>query len=229
MKPISSRIATFAATAILCVMTLSPSWAAEPAQSPQARRDQLAKIQEMLGGEPDPLMRLANMEAIVASGDQTQIRLAVRMALASDDKDLRALAFRAYLASARELVFSITLPDAIQKKYDAVRNSPDDLRAFYETRNYEFIRHLHNWNMLLDVNVEKYSIEKNSGVLAEHSNQRNVGDFIVVGDTAKATIFYSGFTCAISVTPTRNLDLVGTLSCANFNAAPRLNISTGMF
>ena len=45
------------------------------APSPEARRDEIAKVAEMLA-DPDPLMRLTNMEAIVKSGDTLKLQVA---------------------------------------------------------------------------------------------------------------------------------------------------------
>lgn len=201
--------------------------------SSQERRDQLAKVQEMLT-DPDPLMREANMEEIIKSGDATRTRIALRIAVASDDKDLRALAMRAYLASAKEIVFDITMPDTLQKAYDAAKSNLDELNELFNHPNYEFMAQLHSWHMTLYIRIVDYNMRSNAGNFSETvNNMKEKGTFTVVGETVKGQLEYnvSGYPrqCHIVFKPTRELTLAGIIACDFGNHMPDLFISAPMF
>jgi hypothetical protein len=53
--------------------------------------------------DPDPNARLSYMEGIVASGDQTKVQAALRIAFHSDDPNMHSLGVRAYIAHFKEL------------------------------------------------------------------------------------------------------------------------------
>ncbi len=76
----------------------------------QDRYAELQAVPEAIN-DPDPLMRLALLEAIVAEGDATKVQLALRTAFTVDDPNVRALALRAHLATYRTMVIQAEIPD----------------------------------------------------------------------------------------------------------------------
>lgn len=64
--------------------------------------------------DPDPLMRLAQLEAIIAEDDAAKIQLALRTAFTVDDPNVRALALRAHFASYRTVVIQVEIPEEVQ-------------------------------------------------------------------------------------------------------------------
>jgi hypothetical protein len=206
--------------------------AAAPAFSAQERHDQLARVQEMLT-DPDPLMRQANLEAIVKTGDQAQIRIALKIAFASDDKELRALAMRAYLAAAKQIVFEIKLPAQLQKAYDNVKYNPEELAALTGKPGYGFIASLQAWHMMYDISIESFDMNANQGRFAQTTNKERRGTFTVVGDMVQGQGEYSvgEYTrqCQVSFRPTREMTLSGTLACDFGSNAPPQTITAPLF
>ncbi len=76
------------------------------AASANSRAERLAEIQRQIN-DPNPLMRLAYMEEIAASGDATAIQLAIRTAMATDDEQLQSLSLRVYFSNLRSIHFQV--------------------------------------------------------------------------------------------------------------------------
>jgi hypothetical protein len=190
--------------------------------SPAERRDQLAKVQEMLA-DPDPLLRLANMEAIVNSGDFLKLQVALRSALSSDDADLRGLAMRAYMATRQEATFDILLPPAVQRQYDATGEDPDAKKALAAKNVY--LPSLEASAFRIQLKFSDFEFGKARGTV----ESGNKGPFNINGDrfSTRLTVPLGGWRdCYIDFRPTRQLTLEGTLACG---AWPKLAISTSVF
>ena len=219
---------------ILAAAMLLSAWQSAMAQnhrkeasSPAARRDELAKVQELLG-DPDPLMRLSNMEAIVNSGDGLRIQIALRTALSGDDPALRGLATRAYIATTQQVDFDIKLPPAIQKQYDAAEGDQSKLAPIL--RNVE-VREASAAGFHFRLVFKDYTISQSSGTVAAEGADAK---FTVSGErffTHIPTRFGGlGTICDVEFRPSRDLLLDGTLWCASFGtASPKLIISAAMF
>ena len=65
--------------------------------------------------DPDPLMRLAQLEEIVAKGNATDVQLAIRTAFSVDDPNVRSLALRAHFASFKTFIVTADYPQDIKK------------------------------------------------------------------------------------------------------------------
>ena len=96
--------------------------------SSESRQAEFAKVQELFA-DPDPNMRLANMEQIVNSGDATKFDLALSLAFHSDDQSMRALGMRAYIASLHGLTFDMQLPPQTQRQYDEAQGDTEKMAA----------------------------------------------------------------------------------------------------
>lgn len=200
--------------------------------SAQERHDQLARVQEMLA-DPDPLMRQANLEGIVKTGDEAQIRIALKIAFASDDKDLRAQALRAYLATTKQIVFSIKLPPNLQRQYDNVKFNPEELSALVSKPGYGFIGSLQAWHMMFDISIAAFDMNGDEGKFTQTTDSEHKGTFTVVGDTVQGQGIYAvgeyTRSCQFSFKPTRELNLSGTLACDFGNNAPPETITAPLF
>lgn len=228
-----ASIATFSALPILLVFS-GAAYGDSMSDAAKARRDQLAKVQEMLS-DPDPLMREANMEQIIKSGDSTLIRVAEKIAFASDDQELRALAMRGYLASTKELVFEIKFPEELQKQYEEVKGDPQQLAALAQKKG-QFISEFQNLHMSLVVKVSQYDMKSNIGIISQSTWSDGKGEFTVVGDTVNGQMRYSfdgpgsGVRlCQVMFKPTRELKLAGTLGCDLGLNVPTESISASLF
>jgi hypothetical protein len=190
------------------------------AQSVQARRDQLVKVQEQLA-DPDPLVRLAYMEEIMSSGDALRMQIAMRTAFASDDPDLRAIALRGYLAGHKEFTFDIVLPPAMQKAYE--ERTPKTEAEL--DRTYPQLRTLVAWSQRIHFIVTDYKFGDSSGEMKTTTS--GAAKFNFTGDTVSTVqeLSYVG-QCYFDFGPTNKQTLDGTMSCPNW---PKLVIRTRAF
>ncbi|MBC7282745.1 hypothetical protein [Hoeflea sp.] len=65
--------------------------------------------------DPDPLMRLAQLEEILENGNATDVQLAIRTAFTLDDPNVRSLALRAHFAGFRTFVVTAGLPESVKE------------------------------------------------------------------------------------------------------------------
>lgn len=188
--------------------------------SPAERRDQIAKVQEMLA-DPDPMMRLANMEAVVNSGDSLKLLVALRTALSSDDADLRGLAMRAYLATRKDITFNVVLPATIQKQFEAAQFDQAALQDL--GRKYLFLPTLLSISSKIHLRFKDYAITQDQGSLETD----RIASFSIMGDRLSSFAYIPavGF-CYIDFAPTRKLTFEGALACGPW---PKLTISAQVF
>jgi hypothetical protein len=211
--------------AALCLslipMLSSVALAQSGPSSPQERRDQIAKVQEMLA-DPDPLLRLANMEAIVSSGDALKIMIATRTAFASDDADLRGLAMRAYLATHREITFDVLLPPAIRQQYDTA--TPGTLKDL--NQQYSFLPALRQAAFRIHLKLTEYTLGQDNGKVA---SDNYTSEFTITGEkfSTRLLMTYFGVYCYIDFSSSRRQTLDGTLACEK--DWPKLAISAPIF
>ena len=101
---------------------------------PLERYAELQAVGESIN-DPDPLMRLALLEEIIAKGDATEVQLAIRTAFTIDDPNIRSLALRAHFASFRTVVITAEYPAKIQA---AIEAGGDELEALEQKYGYHF-------------------------------------------------------------------------------------------
>ena len=96
-----------------------------PAQPTRENADERAgqlKTWRQQCADPDVDLRSAYIEAAIASKDVVVVRICVRLALESNDADIRNLGLRAAIASISQLTFAVTIPPELAQAYeDAVR------------------------------------------------------------------------------------------------------------
>jgi hypothetical protein len=185
--------------------------------SPEARRDEISKVQEMLA-DPDPLMRLTNMEAIVKSGDSLKLQVALRTALTSDDRELRSLALRAYIASRKEIIFEVVLPPEVEAAYNASQSDPRARQAF--NQRYPYYAYLIGAASRFQLGFPDYTFAQDRGIVS--SAGRN-GSFTITGDRLNTMLWLHNWgQCYIDFAPTRTQAFEGTLACERW---PKLSIT----
>ena len=208
--------------------------AASTTAAAQARRDQLAKIPELLA-DPDPNQRIANLEAILDSNDSTMIQIALRLAFQSDDANLRSLAMRAYIAGTNELTLDVTVPDQISSQYEAAQNDPDKNKIASFRRTYHYMECLERIGFKVHLTFPNYSTKSSSGVVQDPKWKNFGGTFTVSGDRLSANVGI-GFSnevvsCNFEFRPSNDMTLRGTMRCSQSggNFFPALAISAPIF
>ena len=199
------------------------------APSPQQRRAELAKVQEMIN-DPDPLTRLVNMETIVEEGDALKVQIAIRTAMTSDDRDLRSLAMKAFIARLSEVTFAMSGdPKDVN---DLQRASSDQARNEILHRRNNFLKHLDSAKFTQKFIFRKFDLKTGKGEVAREGyttqayHWRNVA---VIGDrlvfTSETCIGgYNNCKCEVELRPTKDLKLVGTARC-QLSDWPVINLS----
>jgi hypothetical protein len=218
MFSIMTRMRLIFMSLLVFAVTLAVTAPSFAQSSPQARREELAKVQEMLS-DPDPLMRLANMEAIVTSGDGLKTMLAIRTAFASDDADLRGLALRAYLATHKDLTFTVSLPPAVEKQFDTA--TPNTLHELI--KQFPYVARLNNIAFRFQLAVKDYTLGQDAG----HFDPNN-RIFTIAGDKVSSAALIPGVgDCYVNFWPGKKQNLDGMLACQG--GWPRLAISAPAF
>lgn len=172
------------------------------------RRDELAKVAEALA-DPDPMQRLANMEAIVKRGDPLQTQVAIRTAFASDDPELRELGMRAVLGSAGELTFDVALPADTKRAYDAARGDALKTRQF--DREDPYVGFLARQSFRLHLTVTHYEFPQPGG--NAEAIQRRPAPFVIRGSQFSSKMPTPFGSCYVDFAPTPKATLEGTLAC----------------
>ncbi|MDD4702166.1 MAG: hypothetical protein PHI96_08095, partial [Desulfovibrio sp.] len=67
--------------------------------------------------DPDPDLRLAYLENAIANGDVSVLRICIRLALQSDNADIRNLGLRAAITATPRITFMPTMPKALEQAY----------------------------------------------------------------------------------------------------------------
>ncbi|UHS59190.1 hypothetical protein [Agrobacterium vaccinii] len=117
------------AGAMISLLALHPAFA-----DPTARYGELQGVVDAIN-DPDPLMRLAQLEEILTKGDATEVQLAIRTAFTVDDPNVRSLALRSHFASFRTFVVTAELPEEIKKVLAGTDKSAlQSLQSSYQLR-----------------------------------------------------------------------------------------------
>jgi hypothetical protein len=205
--------------------------ATKKAPSQEARRAELAQVQELLA-DPDPNLRLANMEAIVNSHDTTKLQLALRIVFHSDDPNMRALGVRAYIASLNDITFDVQFPAAVQHQYEEAQGDEDRMNALI--KQHPYVGGFISSGLRLRLIFSKYDMTKNTGVLADAKVVSVPGAFTVSGDRVTGSFTSALNTlgiapCSVDFRPTTEASLRGSLVCDLRSLIPRLSISAPIF
>lgn len=126
-------------SAALCSLSISSPVFADAT----ARYGELQAVIDAIN-DPDPVMRLAQLDEILKKGDATEVQLAIRTAFSVEDPNVRSLALRAHFAGFNTFVITASLPKKMQdavdsgdkKVIDEVGKS--DLVRYFNERGYQF-------------------------------------------------------------------------------------------
>lgn len=168
--------------------------------------------------DPDPLTRLANMEAIVDEGDALKVQIAIRTAMTSDDRDLRSLAMKAFIARLSEVTFAMSVDP--KEVSDLQRAATEQARReILDRRNY-YLRHLDTAKYAQKFVFRNFDLKTGKGEVArdEYRGTNQWRNFAIIGDrlafTSETCIGgYTGCKCQIEVRPVKDLKLIGTARC----------------
>lgn len=216
------------AAGALCALVLSAGVA--PAADVTERREALARVVEQIN-DPDPLMRIAHLEAIVARGNATEIQLAVKATFAGTDADLKAVALRGYLSRVNDLYLD-TRPT---RELEALLGRDDEkAREVVDARN-----RTAQWRQATGdrVQVRVSKLDVASGRFSAYgmnrsdkTDERLRGDGQVLGTRVRASfgmVIASRLKrCSIELAPTSALQFEGTVVCDDF---PKMLVSAPMF
>ena len=205
-----------------------PASAAE--KTVEQRREELAKVKESLA-DPDPLARLASMEAVVASGDATASALAVRTAFASDDPQLRNLAMRTWVAGLKRLTVDILLPSDLQAKVDQAILDPKRDDGLFTSNKW-----LSAWatkSFQCSLGFTDIDLERNTGKVFSGTDEHGATIFTITGTQVflTVTMYFATMrplSCVFRLSPSTSMTLQGTVSCDFGFPSPKLSVSAPM-
>ena len=186
------------------------------------RRAALAAIPDRVN-DPDPTMRLANMEDISSTGDVLAIQIAIKSALASKDPELHSLALRAYFKAQDHLQLELQLPADMQQ---------DRLRQ--QCRPCNFFDGV-SGRLLYDIDAVDFSRGRFTVYSMNNLRKRQEG-YEGNGQVSGATITFTtniqfglGYQCAVQLRPTADLRLVGDAACTSATITGRFPVSMTMY
>jgi hypothetical protein len=170
---------------------------------------------------PDPGMRIGYLQAFVTEGNARKIERAIQIALASQDEGLRALGFRAYLASTGSLTLDIALtPQEKQQIEDRRTGRGGSLPTHLDILS----RAGHSINL----QFERSPITSTRGFV---SLNRVRMEYAMRGDrltfSGYAPIGSSYAQCNWDLRPTRDLKIAASLACQNW--ARVIQLEAAMF
>lgn len=197
------------------------------AETAADRREELAQVRERMG-DPDPLMRLAYLEELAASQDQTAILLALRYALASDDAELRAMALRLYVANTKSLDLKVLPAQELrQLATDPQANKDVDKRLLTLLAAGYLRFRVADFNFK-DASFKIYAMD---GLNAPNDTYAGPGQVrgVTVSFSTKVSGLHRQPRCTISLQPTADLELAGEAACETGLQHPTIPVSMPMF
>lgn len=137
---ISAKIMCITLSSLLTInvvpsSSLADETALERAGEIKAWRDQC--------NSPDPDLRLAYLEAALETNDASIQRICIRLALQSDNADLRNLGLRAAIAGLDEITFDVEIPANLATAYEEAEDDQDrlaDISGWYIAQDYSKIQ-----------------------------------------------------------------------------------------
>ncbi|GAB7080501.1 hypothetical protein [Megalodesulfovibrio paquesii] len=203
------------------LFAVSIAHAQDPVADVQARAGALATWREQCN-DPNPDLRLAYIEAAIASGDVSIQRICIRQALESDNADIRNLGLRAALASTSQITFSTEMPKGLAAAYKAAGDDEGKIRNVEDRTDDRIYKHIRTGMAFV---IQKASIEKGQSewfplVANANSDSRFTGKAIVTGSSIHwvGSILIGGGQsrkCVLDVSAKSGAKLSGTLNCEN--------------
>jgi hypothetical protein len=166
--------------------------------------------------DPDPLMRLAQLEEILQKGNATEVQLAIRTAFSLEDPNIRSLALRAHFAGFRTFVVTAALPEDVKTtlaggdKAAAEKLRDSYMLGFFQDAGYQFSFQSEYPNS--DTLEFKVKFLNDSRPVTEYTGSGNIrGGMITI--TTPLTAFNSAHACSFELTQYEGFTLKGFGSC----------------
>lgn len=193
--------------------------------------DRIGKIKQWKSdcAEEDADLRLAYVEAAIATEDPAIMRICNRLALQSDNADIRNLGLRASLASMEQIVFTPAMPDTLKKvaeKADADEATKAAILSCGDNTSPDY-KIWHSISTGIPFVIEEGKVNDSSFKWTALVNTAKTyddysGNAIIVGSNLSWTgQFYSinkcsghSHKCSISTSLSESGKLDGTLQCA---------------
>ena len=163
---------------------------ASTASAQTARQQRAAELEEVAVAlaDPDPMMRLAALEDILASGDRRRIGMATTLAMRSEDRVLRGAGMLAYMAQQGLVEFDLTYPAPLEDQYQAARYDADKLGKFFQGPGKVlgvFAQAIHGEGRRLTFAVEMDEDHMGGKALSLVGSSRYEGDLRINGDVVE--------------------------------------------
>jgi len=213
---------------ILAFMFLFGAEALPQTTSAQQRRDDLARVRELVN-DPDPLQRIPNFEEIIAEGDTVKLQIAIRAALTSNDAMLRGLAFRAYMGGVRRFLADLALEASIQQRLDRAAAQGAQQLAVQRQQLAHVAELVDGTAMRADIEVREFDLRSGRGKLQFNWPYQQPVEFQINGDRLITQLAIANVgNCPLEMRPTSELQLEGYFVCQGTGFG-RVHISAPMF
>lgn len=196
---------------------------ATTASAQSERQQRAAELEEVAVAlaDPDPMMRLAALEEILASGDRRTIGLATALAMRSEDRALRGAGMVAYMEQQGVIEFDLSYPGPLEEQYQAAQYDADKLNKFFQDAGKllgVFPKGIHGQGRKFTVVVELDDDQMGGKAFSLMGSKRHEGDLRINGDLAEMlfpTIPLSNrwHSCSLRITPTGEGLIGGDLRC----------------
>ena len=207
------------AFALSLVCFNQPVFAGDPQPEAQARAASLQTWREQCS-DPDPDLRLAYVEAAIATKDASVQRICVRLALQSDNADIRNLGLRAAIASTPQITFMPTMPKSLEADLRKGADDENFMKKVKDSLTSKLYTVIQNGLKMCSDNAEvgKNSFLWNSLASNVELRKENASKAVIIGSNINwsgtvNSLYGSSLNCTINVTLTREGKLAGTLNC----------------
>jgi hypothetical protein len=174
--------------------------------------------------DPDIDLRIAYVEQAIESGDVTIQRICARLALESDDADIRNLGLRAAIASLSQISFDVEMPSELAAAY---RDAGDDEKEINEIDGWYLARDYAHLRTGLVFLVERADVNLGTSkwyplVALTGKDDRRVGNATIIGSdlTWIGSARLSAEACKLDVQLEPGSMLVGTFQCERLSPFP---------
>lgn len=170
--------------------------------------------------DPDYDLRLAYTEQALETGDESIKRICIRVALESDNADIRNLGLRAAIASSEKIFFDVQMPKEFT---EAIKSAGNNEKAKEKILSMDISRAYQALQEGVSFIIEGASVSKGSSVwypIAGNISQRDNGPADVVGSKVKWTgnVTFGRWyrSCDLNVQLISGGILDGNLQCDNW-------------
>lgn len=174
--------------------------------------------------DPDPDLRLAYVEKAVDGGDVSVKRICIRLALESDNADIRNLGLRAAISSVPSLTFAVQIPEELQKALSGAGDNEKkqaEIARWYVSQDFTRLKN----GLVFEIDGATVSRGESVWYPLASLSQRNDnyrGKTAIVGSelnwTGRASLAQTE--CSLSAKLTADNTLSGTFQCGIEPAFP---------